>query len=113
MYSNCCCSCSFEPEIIKIGQSSAKMHSNNIVDFQESTTILNARTIKSGNFLNAPRIYIHIHAYRYLSMYICIYMHTYIYIYMYIYIYIYMFRHTYIHLYIYIYIDINIHICIH
>ena len=24
MYSNCCCSCSFEPEIIKIGQSSQK-----------------------------------------------------------------------------------------
>ena len=25
-YSNCCCSCSFEPEIIKIGQSSHKMY---------------------------------------------------------------------------------------
>ena len=44
MYSNCCCSCSFEPEIIKIGQSSHKMYSNNIVNFQESTTILNACT---------------------------------------------------------------------
>ena len=42
VYSNCCCSCSFEPEIIKIGQSSHKMYSNNIVNFQESTTILNA-----------------------------------------------------------------------
>ena len=41
VYFNCCCSCSFEPEIIKIGQSSYKMYSNNIVDFQESTTILN------------------------------------------------------------------------
>ena len=30
VYSNCCCSCSFEPEIIKIGQ----MYSNNIVNFQ-------------------------------------------------------------------------------
>ena len=46
VYSNCCCSCSFEPEIIKIGQSSHKMYSNNIVNFQESSTILNARTKK-------------------------------------------------------------------
>ena len=29
VYSNCCCSYSFEPEIIKIGQSSHKMYSNN------------------------------------------------------------------------------------
>ena len=36
VYSNCCCSCSFEPEIIKIGQSSDKMSSNNILYFQES-----------------------------------------------------------------------------
>ena len=33
VYSNCCWSCSFEPEIIKIGQSSHKMYSNNIVNF--------------------------------------------------------------------------------
>ena len=52
--SNCCCSCSFEAEIIKIGQSSHKMYSNNIVNFQESTTILNACTKKSGNLLKAP-----------------------------------------------------------
>ena len=32
VYSNCCCSCWFEPEIIKIGQSSHKMYSNNIVN---------------------------------------------------------------------------------
>ena len=57
VYSNCCCSCSFEPEIIEIGQSSYKMYNNNILNFQESTTILNARTKKSGNLLNAPRIY--------------------------------------------------------
>ena len=44
VYSNCCCSCSFEPEIIKIGQLSHKMYSNNILNFQESTTILNACT---------------------------------------------------------------------
>ena len=42
----CCCSCSFELEIIKIGQSSHMMYSNNILNFQESTTILNARTKK-------------------------------------------------------------------
>ena len=35
VYSNCCRSCSFEPEIIKIGQSSHKMYSNNIVSFME------------------------------------------------------------------------------
>ena len=57
MYSNFCCSCSFKPEIIEIGQSSHKMYSNNIVNFQESTTILNTCTKKSGNLLNAPRIY--------------------------------------------------------
>ena len=46
VYSNSCCSCSFEAEIIKIGQSSYKMYSNNIVNFQESPTILNACTKK-------------------------------------------------------------------
>ena len=47
VYSNCCCICSFEAEIIKIGQSSHKMYSNNIVNVQESTTILNAYIKKS------------------------------------------------------------------
>ena len=56
VYSNSCCSYSFEPEIVKIGQSSHKMYSNNILNFQESMTILNACTKKSGNLLNAPRI---------------------------------------------------------
>ena len=46
VYSNCCCSCWFEPEIIKHGQTSHKLHSNNILDFQESTTILNAHMKK-------------------------------------------------------------------
>ena len=54
VYSNSCCSCWFEPEIIKIGQSSNKMYFNNILNFQESTSILNASTKKSGNLLNAP-----------------------------------------------------------
>ena len=46
VYSNCCCSCLFKREIIKIGQSSHKMYSNNIVNFQESMTILKACTKK-------------------------------------------------------------------
>ena len=48
LYSNCCCSCWFEPEIIKISPSSYKMYSNKILNFQESTTILNTVTRKSG-----------------------------------------------------------------
>ena len=44
VYSNSYCSCLCEPEIMKIGQSSYKMYSNNILNFQESTTILNAHT---------------------------------------------------------------------
>ena len=59
VYSNYCCSCSFEPEIIKIGQSSHKMYSNNTLNFQVSMTILNACTKKSGNLLNSQRIYIY------------------------------------------------------
>ena len=55
VYSNSCCSCSFEPEIIKIVLSSHKMYSNNILNFQESTTILNAHTKKSGILSYAPR----------------------------------------------------------
>ena len=56
MHSNCCCGCSFEPEIINMGQSSQKMYDNSILNFQESTTILNAHTKKSGNLSYAPRI---------------------------------------------------------
>ena len=40
VYFNSYCSCSFEPEIIKIGQSSHKMYSNNMLNFQESKTNL-------------------------------------------------------------------------
>ena len=47
VYSNCCCSCWFEPEIIKIGQLSHKKYSNNILNVQESTPILNACKKKS------------------------------------------------------------------
>ena len=55
VYSNSCCSCSFEAEIIKIGLSSYKVYSNNILNFQERKTILNAYTEKSGKLLNTPR----------------------------------------------------------
>ena len=60
MYSDCYCSCSFESEIIKIGLSSHKMYSNNILNFQESTTILNACTktvwklIEGTSFIHHP-----------------------------------------------------------
>ena len=36
VYSNSCYSCSFEHEIIKIGRSSHKIYSNDILNFQES-----------------------------------------------------------------------------
>ena len=57
VYSNSCCKCSFEAEIIKVGQSSHKMYRNNIVNFQESTTILNAHTKKLWELIVAPRKY--------------------------------------------------------
>ena len=66
VYSNSCYSCSFGPEIIKIGQSSHKMYSNNILKYQECRTILNACAKKSGNLLKAPRIYIYIYIYIYI-----------------------------------------------
>ena len=48
VYSNCCCRCSLEPDIIKNGQSCHKMNRNNKLHFQESTTILNACTKKKS-----------------------------------------------------------------
>ena len=113
VYSNCCCRCSFEPEIIKIGQSSHKMYSNNIVNFQEPTTILHANIKKSWNLSSAPRIsffYLTFSTYilsdsfpshtLYLSLYLSLslslslslththtYTHTHTHIYIYIYIY--------------------------
>ena len=55
VYSNCCCSCSFDSETIKVGQLSHKMDSNNKVNFRESMIILNACTKKSGKLLKASR----------------------------------------------------------
>ena len=55
VYSKSFCSCSFEPEIIKNGQSSHKMYSNKILNYQEPTIILNPCTKMSGNLLKAPR----------------------------------------------------------
>ena len=46
LYSNCCCSCSFEAEILKIDQSFHEMYSNKILNFQVSTTIFNTCTKK-------------------------------------------------------------------
>ena len=64
MYSNCCCSCSFEPEIIKIDQSSHKMHRNKILNFQEFTTILNTCTKKVWKVIELTTyIYIYIYIY--------------------------------------------------
>ena len=51
VYSNCCCSCSFEPEIVTLGQSSHKIYSNKILDSQESTTILFSHTKKVWKFI--------------------------------------------------------------
>ena len=39
------------------------MYSNNVLDFQESKTILNVCTKMSGNLLKAPRVYIYIYIY--------------------------------------------------
>ena len=66
VYSNCCYSRSFEAEIIKICRSSHKMYSWIMVNFQESTTILNAETKKSGKLLKASRIHTHTHTYIYI-----------------------------------------------
>ena len=65
VYSNSCCSCSFAPEIIEIGQSCYKMYSNNMLNFQEPITILKAcaKKKRSGNLMNAPRIYLELLSY--------------------------------------------------
>ena len=56
LHSNCCGSFWFELEIIKIGQSSHKMYSNNLLNFQESTTILNGHTKKRLETYRMPLV---------------------------------------------------------
>ena len=56
VYSNSYCSYKFAPKQEKIGQSSHKEYSNNILKYLEFTAIINACTKKSGNLFNAPRI---------------------------------------------------------
>ena len=66
VYSNSCCSCSFEREILKPGQSSYKMFSNNILNFQVFTIILNACT-KVWKLIQCTT-----YTYIYIYIYICI-----------------------------------------
>ena len=64
VYSNYCCSCPFEAEIIKIGQSSHNIYSNNIVNSQESMTILNPHTKNVWKIIICPScVYIYIYIY--------------------------------------------------
>ena len=54
------------------------MYSNKILNFQESTTILNACTKKSGNLLNEPhKFYVFASYGRLILPFICIQIHTY------------------------------------
>ena len=71
MHSNCGSSCSFEAEIIKINQSSHKMYSNNIVNFQESTTIWNAFTKKVSKPFECTTYKKELHIVEYRQLFIC------------------------------------------
>ena len=95
VYSNCCCSCSFKTEIMKFCQSSHRMYINNILNFQESSPILNACAKKSLESYWMHHVYV-------LSMSICIYILLYLYMCIYMYIYEHI-CHIYIYIYIYIY----------
>ena len=68
VHSTSCCSCSFELEIIKIGLSSNKMYSNNILNFQETTTISNSCTKKSVKTYWIHHIHIYIYIYIYILL---------------------------------------------
>ena len=69
MYYSSCCSCSFEAEIIKIGQSSHKMYSNNILNFSRVHDNFKCPYEKS------------LETYRMNLVCVCIYIYIYIYIY--------------------------------
>ena len=70
VYSNCCCSCSFEPEIFEISQLS-QMYSNNILNFQVYDNFKCMQKI-SGILLNAPHTYTHTHVYIYIYRCVCV-----------------------------------------
>ena len=102
VYSNSCYSCLFEREIIKIGQSLYKMYSNNIVNFQESTTILNARTKNVWKLIVCTSF-----MFKYMCVRERVRAHTYLSIYSYIVIY------RKIHMYLYGLLDIYTYVRIH
>ena len=58
VYSIWCCSCSFEHEIVNIGQSSQTMYSNNMLNYQESMTILNALNKKIWKLIEGTTYYV-------------------------------------------------------
>ena len=74
LYSNSYCSCSFEPKIIKIGQSSHKMYSNNS-EFSWVYDNFKCLWKKSGNLFNAPRTYVDTYINLNACIHICIYAH--------------------------------------
>ena len=80
VYSNSCRSCSFEPEIIKIDLSSHKTYSNNILNFQQYTIILNICTKKGWKLIECT-MYTHTNAHT--NTHTHIHTHTHIYIYIY------------------------------
>ena len=47
VYSNCCCRCSFEREILKIGQSSHKIYSNNIMNCYDNSKCLYKKRLET------------------------------------------------------------------
>ena len=74
VYSNCYCSCSFEHKTITIRQSSHKVYRNNIVNFQESTTILNASTMSLEAYWRHILCCANLRVHKwYVCMYVCMY----------------------------------------
>ena len=92
VYSNCCCSCWFDPEIIKIAQSSDNIYCSKILNFQESTTILNANTKKVWKLMVCTS-YIYIYIYVCVCVCVCVYVRVCVCVHIYIYIYIYSWSH--------------------
>ena len=116
VYSVCCCSCWFEPEIIKIGQSSQNMYSNKRA--YENFKCQYKKCLKT--YWRHHVIYIYIYIYEpythkngYKHTYICIYACVRVYIYIYIYIYIYEYLYVCIYICMCVYMYIHIHTCMH